>query len=190
MESTFKKEYEVQNLADGSMELSFTENRVGVHQSTALVKLLTIALLFASFFGALALTYLITRVTGEDNFGTKFLMSGLVMLAILFLLLKKLFIRKGNILVTNQGLIFDNSLSGKMQLAFKDVTEWGIRFESSQGNSHVKTAYLYAQAGGKEFKMTKYLSPALANGLNEEIKRHVEKIFTDKYDQSQSGLLS
>lgn len=179
MESTFKKQYEVKQLADGSMQLSFKEKRIGAHQLALVTKLLLLGVIVGGFFATLMLTVGMMAISSANNIGMKFGFSAVLVTIGIVFLLKKLTTKQSDILVTKEGLIFQSPLAGKTQLAFRDVTDWGIKVESTSGDTYLETAYLYAHAGGQEFRVTKHMTPALAKSLHTEINRYVEKYAAD-----------
>lgn len=176
MESTFKKEYEVQHLADGSMELTFKNRRIGAHHQAAAGLFLTVLVLVVGVVAATFLTWVQAMMLGDDNFGMHFFISCVVVFGGLFYILSKTLNPTSKIVVTNEGLIFPGPQSSETKIAFEDVIDWGVKLQTSTAQGHVQTAFLYAQAGGQEFKMTKHMKPALAQGLHAEITRYVKKI--------------
>ncbi|MES2026270.1 MAG: hypothetical protein V4448_11985 [Pseudomonadota bacterium] len=176
MESTFKKEYEVQHLANGAMELTFKNRRIGAHNQAAASLFLTLLIFVVGGFAAICLALLLSIMMDDENFWMHFFISCVVVFGGLFYILSKTLNPTSKIVVTKEGLIFPGPQSREMQIAFEDVIDWGVMLETSTAQGHAQTAFLYAQAGGQEFRMTKHLKPALAKGLHAEIQRYVKSL--------------
>jgi hypothetical protein len=175
MQSTFKREYDKETLADGSVQLSFKESRVGAHQGALMARFLVVYIVF--FLFALGfMTFLLTFVLGEHNIGLAFVISlGLVCYGV-FRISRKLVFKRSSIVIKKEGIIFEKQggtifNTGHHQLAFRDVADFGITTESSSGDNGAfsQTSYLYANAGGQKIRITKHMTQALAEALWGEI---------------------
>lgn len=170
MESTFKKEYEKEQLPDGSIKLSYTVYLFGVYRKgrEAIIYWVYAAILLA---GALALGKQISYVIGEDNVGTSILIGLAITAAVFFIsplpkIIKGILFRKINIIVKKEGIIF-----GEHQLAFKDISDLGIGTESIHRGGGVSTnSHVFAFSGGQKINITHKLTDALANAILNEIK--------------------
>lgn len=168
MESTFKKEYEVQYLADGSMQLTYQEKRVGAHAAGPTTFLLTILFLFFGFWAVVLPTWGIVSIVGDENWGTIACVIAVCVFVGGFTLIRKILVTTSQIVATKEGLIFQG-----MQLAYKDLTNIGVNVQSTSGAGNMTTAYIFAEGGGKQFKVTKHVKPALAKALHNEMDRYV-----------------
>lgn len=175
MESTFKREYDKEQLADGSLRLLFKESRVGAHQGSQMSRLIMFFLLVAGV-ALTSLTTLISSVIGEKNTFVAFAISvaavgyGVVKMG------RKMFFKRSSILVRLDGIIFEKQgatifNAGTHQLAFRDIASFGISTETASGTGkYTETSYLYANAGGQQIRITKHMSHALAQALWDEIQ--------------------
>lgn len=174
MKSTFKREYDKEMLADGSVMLSFTERRIGAHQGALMMQFLMVYV-FAMLFALGFVAFLITFIVGENNIGVAFFISLGVVGFGMFKMTRKLVLKRSTIVIKKEGIIFDKQGAtifnkGHHQLAFRDVADFGISTETSSGNGTLmQTSYLYANAGGQQIRITKHMTHALAQALWGEI---------------------
>jgi hypothetical protein len=163
MESTFKKAYEKEILPDDSIKLTFREGPIEAHQ-ISLFTALAMGYLFILLWVWLLIAAGLVWVLGEKS--TAGLTSLVVVAAGVLLLRKKLAGKSAVIILKKEGIVF-----GGKQLAFKDVSKFGITTETVSGQLYTATAYIYAYAGGREIRITRHMKPALAQALLDEIKR-------------------
>jgi hypothetical protein len=163
MRSTFKAEYEKETLGDDAIKLTFREGPIEAHQA-ALFTSLVMGYLFILLWVWLLIAAGLMWVLGEKS--TAGLTSLVVVAAGVLLLRKKLAGKSADIIIKKDGILF-----GGKQLAFKDVSKFGITTETVSGQLYTATAYNYAHAGGREIRITRSMKPALAQALLDEIKR-------------------
>jgi len=157
MESSFKKAYEKQELPNGDIEISFKSSRIGVHAASNLLLALIV------FFGWIPLWIGLAAIINpsEDAFGTLVVVS-----IIIWFVLVYFFIRKKSTIVIrpNEGIIFNNK-----QLPFSDISVIGVMRQTTTRDAN-GTSYVYAEAGGKQIKVTAHMPKPRADAICEEIK--------------------
>ena len=172
MKSTIRREYEKEQAPDGSIIITYQENRVGAHHGSALapaiVSLMIPALLLGFFVGAavgeiLHINWVVTII---------FTYGAMIFAAVK--ITKKFRNKQTQLTIKREGIIFEKQgksvfNSGIHQLAFQDIDKLDVMTETVSGASYVEKSYLFAHAGGQEIKITKYVSKALAEALYREI---------------------
>lgn len=184
MKSSIEKKYQRTILPDGSLELTFTEGRVGAHHGADLARLIplycfvTLVLWIGSMFVIVAALDLVGI---RPDMGTALVLALVVPIAAIVFVVKNRKKSGSRILVKKDGIIFTRpskaTFGGKpMQLAFEDIDSLGIKTETSSGGNagYLEACYLYADAGGQEIRLTRYLERALANSLQKEILGHAQ----------------
>ena len=174
MKSSFKKQYAVNEQADGSVELLVKGSRSGAFGKASApgpVAILLIVVYVALFLGLLFM--------GETFMGRHFIdrhmgTTALVALAGPALLLKFAFGAKETaIILQSKGLRFAN---GTKQLASADVKSFGVMTESvSSNNGRIESAYVYADALGQRIKLTGHMKNELATAIRDEIVEYYSR---------------
>lgn len=175
MKSSFKKQYAVNQQADGSTELIVKTSRSGAFgkaSAPGAVAIFLIAVYIGLFVGILFL--------GQFLMGDRFIDRQMGTVAVLALagpalVLKFAFGAKQTvILLQPAGLSFDK---GSKQLASDDVKSFGVMTESvSSNNGHIESAYVYADALGQRIKLTGHMKNELATALRDEIVDYYSRV--------------
>ena len=168
MKSTFKKLYEVNQQADGSLALIVKASRsgaFGMASAPGPVAMLLIMVYVGTFIG---LSFLSMQFVGEHFFDRNIGTLALLGLVGPGLLLKFSFgARKNCIELKHQGIEFAN---GKKQIALSDIKSFGVMTESVSGNGgHAQSAYVYVDALGQRIKLTGHMKQELAEAIRDEI---------------------
>ncbi len=168
MQSSFKKLYDVQPQADGSVALLVKGSRsgaFGVASNPGAVAILLIVVYFASLIGLMFLSFSLA--------GDRFTQSNTVVLMVVALVGPGLLLRfafgarKSAIHLRPEGVEFAN---GSKRIAYADIKNFGVMTETVSGNGgHAQSAYVYADALGQRIKLTGHMKQELAEAVRDEI---------------------
>lgn len=168
MKSSIKKLYEVNQQADGSIDLVVKGSRsgaFGIASNPGPVAFLLFAVYAACFIG---LAVLGMSLSGEYFIDKHIGMVAIVALAGPIAVLRFAFAgRKNTIHLQPKGIKFAN---GKKQIALSDIKNFGVMTETVSGNgAHNQTAYVYVDALGQRVKLTGHMKQELAEAIRDEI---------------------
>ncbi|GKT26755.1 hypothetical protein [Acidovorax sp. SUPP3334] len=168
MESSFKKGYEKSISSDGSIELSFKTERIGAHSGAGFAGILMLALYPVSCAvtsPAMIPFYDSHSVRNEFPVGLVIFWNILAVALWIFVVRKFNFQKSSLTIRPKVGIIFE----GK-QLPFSDIQTIATLNETTSRNGK-GNAYVYASAGGRKVKITKYMPLELAETIAAEIKQ-------------------
>ena len=174
MESSFKKGYDKNVGADGSVEFKFQSERIGAHTGSGLGAVLVLAMFPVSCAVTSPVLYPFYDARARDSLSMGAIFFWMACAAAFWVWsVRKFNIRKTSFLIKpNEGLIF----SGK-QLPFDDIQTIGTINETTARN--VKgTAYVYANTNGTQVKITEYIPLELAEELAREIKNSSGRVWS------------
>lgn len=168
MQSSFKKQYEANQLPDGSIELVVKGSRsgaFGIASNPGPVAILLIMTYVAVFIG---LSFLGMTLSGDSFIDRHIGKVALFSLAGPFLLLRFAFGARKNLLhLRSKGIEFAN---GKKLIALSDIKNFGVMTETVSGNGgHAQTSYVYVDALGQRIKLTGHMKQELAEAIRDEI---------------------
>lgn len=168
MKSSFKKMYEMNKKADGSVELVVKGSRsgaFGMASNPASVAFLLLMVYVGCFIG---ISFLGFQMSGERFMKMHIGKVALVALLGPFALIKFYFgARKNSIHIQPKGIEFDG---GKKQIALVDIKNFGVMTESVSGNGgYAQSSYVYVDALGQRIKLTGHMTQELAEAVRDEI---------------------
>jgi hypothetical protein len=155
MKSTFKKKYKTIEHADGSLELKVRCGKFGIN----LAPIVTIGLVLLFFVLTIVNFFLFDK--HQDHIGKDALIALFVCSALLVWMLNS----TSTIILKKDGII----LGWGRQLAFNDISEFGLTTESSHVNVYSETSYVYAKALGRKIRITGHMPESKASAVLEEI---------------------
>lgn len=165
MESSFKKGYEKNVNADGSIELKYKAKRMSPAAMAGAGMVAILVLFPVSCAVTLPVASMFNdhgQSLGQTSKGLWTTLAIILYIAILYFLVNT---KSSLIIKPNQGLVFD----GK-QLPFSDMQNIGT---INHPNAKVKAgaAFVYAGSHGNQIRLTKYIPLALAEAVSSEIKQ-------------------
>ena len=174
MKSSFKKMYEMNKKADGSVELVVKGSRsgaFGMASNPASVAFLLLMVYVGCFIG---ISYLGIKMSGNRFMDMHIGKVALFALLGPFALIKFYFgARKNSIHIQPKGIEFDG---GKKQIALVDIKSFGVMTESVSGNGgHAQSSYVYVDALGQRIKLTGHMTQELAEAVRDEIISYYDR---------------
>ncbi|GKS97664.1 hypothetical protein [Acidovorax sp. SUPP2825] len=167
MESSFEKGYDKIIYPDGSIELNFKTQRISAHSGSNFAGILMMALYPVSCAvtsPAMMPFYDSRSVRNEFPLGLVIFWNILAVALWLFSIWKFNNKKSSLTIKPSVGIIFDSN-----QLPFAEIQTITTLTETSSRNGK-GTAYVCANANGRQVKITKYMSPELAETIATEIK--------------------
>lgn len=163
MENTFKKSYSKKTNPDGSVELSFKSKRFGVGSSGGYLMIMMVALMLTTCAATYPFIPLERNDYGKLQFdkATWAFVSFPLYLVILWFISNT----KDVILIKpGEGVMFKGH-----SLPFSDVNQFGVH---SEHMGRAPAAIIFAETNGNRVKMSRSVTPELANAIKGEIYNH------------------